>query len=147
MYLHEIFLDFLYFGLVFCHFLVELLLLEVLLLLRLLDVDVEVLLLLKQLSQLILVFEFVGDEGVELLRGIVLDELDCVQTYVLSSYNLVMRLRRSLLTLKESRSRSGFSLNSLHSFLVLSLRIMERLAISISISSSSAWGERYTSSA
>lgn len=74
------------------------------------------------------------DEGIELLCGIVLDELNYIVGLVLNSSNLVMRLRRSLLTLKESRSRSGFSLKSLHNFFVLSLRIIDRLAISISIS-------------
>jgi len=73
---HEVLLDLLNLGLVFRDFLVELLLLEVFLLLGLLDVDVEVLLLFEQFAQLVLVFEFVRDEGVELLRGTVLDELD-----------------------------------------------------------------------
>lgn len=73
---HEVLLDLLYLGLVFGDFLVELFLLEVFLLLGLFDVDVEVLLLFEQLAQLVLVFELVRDEAVELLRGIVLDELD-----------------------------------------------------------------------
>lgn len=44
-----------------------------------------------------------------------------------------------LVTLNESASRSGLSLNSLHSFFVLSLSIIDKLAISISISYSSEY--------
>lgn len=77
------------------------------------------------------------DKSVELLGRVIFNELDCIKRCLLSSSSLVISDLRSLLTLKESLSRSGFSLKSLHSFLVLYLRIMERLAISISISSSS----------
>lgn len=77
------------------------------------------------------------DKSVELLGSVVFDELDCVKKSLLSSSSFVISDLRYLLTLKESLSRSGFSLKSLHSFFVLYLRIMDRLAISISISSSS----------
>lgn len=122
---------------VLCYLLVVLLLLEIFLLLDLLYLDIQILLFLQKLSQQILVFKFMRDESVELLGSVVFDELDWVKGCLLSSSSLVMRDLRSLLTLKESLSRSGFSLKSLQSFLVLYLRIMERLAISISISSSS----------
>lgn len=122
---------------VLCYLLVVLLLLEIFLLLDLLYLDIQILLFLQKLSQQILVLKFMRDESVELLGSVVFDELDWVKRCLLSSSSLVMRDLRSLLTLKESLSRSGFSLKSLQSFLVLYLRIMERLAISISISSSS----------
>lgn len=137
LYLHEILLDLLDFGLVLCYLLVMLLLLEIFLLLDLLYLYIQILLFLEKLSEQILVLKFMRDKSVELLGRIVFDELDWVKRWLLSSYSLVIRDLRSLLTLKESLSRSGFSLKSLQSFLVLYLRIMERLAISISISSSS----------
>lgn len=56
-----------------------------------------------------------------------------IKAEILNSYNLTIRLLRSLVTLNESLSKSGFYLKSLHNFLVLYLRIIERLAISISI--------------
>lgn len=76
LYLHKIFLDFLYLGLILSYFLLILLRLKYLLLLNLLDFDIEILLLLQQLPQLVLVLKFMSDEGVELLSRIVLDELD-----------------------------------------------------------------------
>lgn len=69
-------------------------------------------------------------ESIELLCRVILNELDYVIAYLLNSSNLVIRLRLSLLTLKESRYRSGFSLNNLHNFFVLSFNIMDRFAIS-----------------
>lgn len=63
---------------------------------------------------------------------------------VLSSYSLTMRALLSLLTLMESPSRSGFYLNSLHSFFVLSFKIVDKPAISVSIYSSSAFDREIT---
>lgn len=54
----------------------------------------------------------------------------------MSSSSFTINILLSLLTFKESLSRSGFYLKSLHNFFVLSLRMMERLAISASTSSS-----------
>lgn len=41
-----------------------------------LDLHVQVLFLLEQLSEVVLVLKLVRDEGVELLGGVILDELD-----------------------------------------------------------------------
>lgn len=72
-----------------------------------------------------------SDKTIEFLCGIILYELDCIKKSLLSSYSLVISDLLSLLTLKESLSRSGFYLNSLHNFFVLYLRIIDKLAISI----------------
>lgn len=87
--------------------------------------------------------QFVSNKSIELLSGVVFDEFNCVSKELLSSYNFVIKDLLSRLTLIESPSKSGFSLNSLHNFLVLYLRIMDKFAISISISSSSRLA-RYT---
>lgn len=141
--LHEVFFDFLDLGLVLSNLFFQFFLLQILLVLDPLYFHVQVLLLLQQFPQLVLVLKFVGDERVELLRSVVLHKLHCVTGHLLSSSNLVMRDRRSRVTLKESLSRSGLSLNSLHSFFVLSFRMIDKLAISTSISSSSNCGEIY----
>jgi hypothetical protein len=60
----------------------------------LLDLDVQVLLLLQKFAQLVLILEFVRNECVELLCGIVFDELDYIGRRVLSYSSLVMRVRR-----------------------------------------------------
>ena len=55
----------------------------------------------------------------------------------INSYNLIISILLSLLTLRESAYKSGFSLNSLHNFFVLSFKIIDKLAISASICCSS----------
>lgn len=134
---HEVLFDLLDLGLIFGDFFLQLLLLQVLLVLDPLDLHVQVLLLLQQLPQLVLVLQLMGDERAELLRVVVLYELGLITTLVLSSSSFVISDLRSRVTLNESRSRSGLSLNSLHNFFVLSFKIIDRFAISISISSSS----------
>lgn len=57
--------------------------------------------------------------------------------FSMSYSSLAMSILLSPLTLSESLSRSGFYLKSLQSFLVLSFRMTERLAISASTTSSS----------
>jgi len=76
LYLHEILLDLLDFGLVLCYLLVMLLLLEIFLLLDLLYLYIQILLFLEKLSEQILVLKFMRDKSVELLGSIVFDELD-----------------------------------------------------------------------
>lgn len=73
---HQVLLDLLDLGQVLGDLLVVLLLLQVLLELNLFDVDVEVLLLFKQFSELVLVFELVSDKGIEFLGGSIFNELD-----------------------------------------------------------------------
>lgn len=57
----------------------------------------------------------------------------------ISSLNFNINAFLYLVTFIESASRSGFYLNILHSFLVLSLRILDRVAISTSTTSNSCF--------
>lgn len=66
---------------------------------------------------------------------------------VLLSYSsFVINPLLYLLTLNESRSKSGFSLNNLHNFFVLSFKIIDRFAISTYISYNSTSMILYLSS-
>lgn len=97
--------------------------------LNFLDIDVEIFFLFEKLPQLVLVFQLVSDERVKLLGCSIFNELDFVNVYVLSYSSFVIRDLLSRVTLNESLSRSGLSLNNLHNFLVLSFNMIDRFAI------------------
>lgn len=78
---------------------------------------------------MVLILKLVCDKGIELLSGIIFDKLNFVNMELLNYSSLVIKDRRSRVTLKESLSRSGLSLKSLQSFLVLSFRMIDKLAI------------------
>jgi hypothetical protein len=74
--LHQILLNFLYFGLVLSYFLLMLLFLQILLLLYLLYFNIQVLLLFQQFPQLILILQLMCDESVEFDCSLVLYKFD-----------------------------------------------------------------------
>lgn len=126
---HQVLFEFLNTGHVLCDLLLILFWLCHLLLLKLLNLHVQFLLFLHQPSHLILTLQLVCDECLELGCWVVFDKFDWVNNLVLNYSSLRIRAFRYRLTLNESFSRSGFSLNSLQSFFVLSFKIIESFAI------------------